>query len=235
MIKRIKLFIFKLVRMLLKKRGYALDDFARTSFSQMGEDRVLDVIFQDQKTGFYVDVGAFHPKLYSNTYLFYLKGWRGINIDAMPGSMQSFRKLRPRDINIEAPIAKTKKKLTYFMFDQPAINGFSQSLSEGRGKSSEFTLIAKKKLTTSSLKNILNENIPSDQEIDFMTVDVEGMDLEILQSNDWEKYRPKVVIVEDLHFSLEKKDRSKIYTFLVRKQYMLIGKTDVSLIFKSKR
>ncbi len=233
--KKVKVLIFKMIRALLKKKGYALDDYARTSFSQMGEDRVLDVIFQDQKNGFYVDVGAFHPKLYSNTYLFYLKGWRGINIDAMPGSMQAFRKLRPRDTNIEAPIAKTKKKLTYFMFDQPAINGFSQSLSERRGKSSEFKIIAKKKLTTYSLQAILDENLPSDQEIDFLSVDVEGMDLEILMSNDWKRYRPKIVIVEDLHFSLEKVDRSKTYAFLIGKQYSLISKTDVSLIFKSKR
>lgn len=235
MMTKIKVFVFKMIRAMLKKKGYALDDFARVSFSQMGEDRVLDVLLQDIKSGFYVDIGAFHPKLYSNTYLFYLKGWRGINIDAMPGSMQAFRKVRPRDINIEVPIAKTKKQLTYFMFDQPAINGFSQNLSKSRDKNTSYKIVAKKKLTTYSLKTVLDKYLPSNQEIDFISVDVEGMDLEILMSNDWIKYRPKIVIVEDLDFSIEKAERSRIYNFLLGKHYTLIGKTDVSLIFKSRK
>ena len=78
--------------------------FATKSYSQEGEDLLLRRIFEHQKNGFYVDVGAHHPFRFSNTYLLYKCGWRGINIDAMPGSMRLFRRFRARDINIECGV-----------------------------------------------------------------------------------------------------------------------------------
>ncbi|MFA7355121.1 MAG: SAM-dependent methyltransferase, partial [Sulfurimonadaceae bacterium] len=84
------------------KNNY-FDGYALKSYSQEGEDMILRRLFEQQPNGFYVDVGAHHPKRFSNTYFFYKKGWRGINIDAMPNSMELFNKIRPRDINIEKP------------------------------------------------------------------------------------------------------------------------------------
>jgi hypothetical protein len=81
--------------------AYRWDSWQRSSWSQEGEDLILARIFGDKPDGFYVDVGAHHPKRFSNTYYFYRRGWRGINIDAMPGSMLAFNRLRPSDINIE--------------------------------------------------------------------------------------------------------------------------------------
>src|SRR5829696_7661265 len=82
------------------------DAYSRKSYSQEGEDLILERIFLEQKKGFYVDVGAHHPKRFSNTFLFYKLGWFGINIDAMPGSMSAFESARPRDINLEVAIAE---------------------------------------------------------------------------------------------------------------------------------
>ena len=79
--------------------------YSNISYSLQGEDMVLKELFADKNQGFYVDVGAHHPFRFSNTYLFYKKGWRGINIDAMPRSMELFDKFRPRDINIECGVA----------------------------------------------------------------------------------------------------------------------------------
>jgi len=84
--------------------------FKRISYSQEGEDLILERFFEGMNTGFYVDVGAFHPKRFSNTYIFYKKGWHGINIDARPGSMKLFNFVRPRDINLEIPISNEKKR-----------------------------------------------------------------------------------------------------------------------------
>ena len=70
-------------------------------FSQNGEDLILNRLLENKSNGFFVDVGAHHPVRFSNTYLSYLNGWNGINIDAMPNSMMIFDKIRPRDINIE--------------------------------------------------------------------------------------------------------------------------------------
>ena len=78
--------------------------------------------------GFYVDVGAHHPRRYSNTYLFYKRGWRGINIDAAPGSMKSFSKTRPRDINLEIGCAKQAGLKEFIIYDQPLVSTFSNDL-----------------------------------------------------------------------------------------------------------
>ena len=57
------------------------------SYAQEGEDLILyRMIYGKIDKGFYVDVGAHHPKRFSNTYFFYRKGWRGINVEPMPGS-----------------------------------------------------------------------------------------------------------------------------------------------------
>ena len=79
-------------------------EFGRLSFSQYGEDLVLGSLLA-KKEGFYVDVGSYDPIRFSNTYYFYRQGWRGINIDPMPGSKKIFDDRRPRDINIEVGIS----------------------------------------------------------------------------------------------------------------------------------
>lgn len=79
-----------------------------------------------------MDVGAHHPKRFSNTHYFYKKGWRGINIDAMPGGMRLFRKIRPKDINLEIAISDKKRVLTYYVFNDHALNGFSKGLPTER-------------------------------------------------------------------------------------------------------
>lgn len=86
-------------------RDLHITRFASKSYAQQGEDLILREILNYASTGFYVDVGAHHPFRFSNTYLFYKQGWRGINIDAMPGSMTLFHRFRPRDINIECGVA----------------------------------------------------------------------------------------------------------------------------------
>ena len=111
-----------------------------TCFAQEGEDLILETFFQNIKKGFFVDVGSFHPVKYSNTYLFYLKGWRGINIDARPQNMDIFNKMRPNDINLEMAIGKYETLLTYYMFDEPALNGFSKEVSEDRNKNTKYKI-----------------------------------------------------------------------------------------------
>jgi FkbM family methyltransferase len=161
------------------------------AFSQEGEDLILNRIFSGKHQGFYIDIGAHHPVRFSNTYLFYKMGWRGINIDAMPGSMKPFQKHRSRDINLEVPINSTSTEIDFYIFNDPALNGFSKELSLKRDSESEIFKIEKTlKLKTYRLDEILNKHLPKNQPIDFMSVDVEGLDLEVLKSNNWEKYRP---------------------------------------------
>ena len=120
----------KFLRILKNIKNDYFSEFAHKSYSQEGEDMILRRIFENQENGFYVDVGAHHPKRFSNTYFFYKHGWKGINIDALPNSMSLFKKLRPRDVNIEQPISDNVESLTYYHFNEPALNGFSKDLSE---------------------------------------------------------------------------------------------------------
>ena len=205
----------------------------RLSFSQDGEDIVIAELFNDKSGGFYVDVGAHHPQRFSNTYYFYLKGWSGINIDAMPGSMKIFDDLRPRDINLEIPISDKSEILTYYEFDEPALNSFSLPLSQERIKTSSYKIIGETQLKTHTLAEVLDKYLPPKQTIDFLSIDVEGLDYQVMSSNNWDKYKPKVILVEDLELSsLKNINTSKVCLFLEERGYVLLAKTMRTLIFK---
>jgi len=146
--------------------------------------------------GFYVDVGAFHPTLFSNTYFFYLNGWSGINVEARPGSKALFDKVRPRDVNLEVGVSRERASLTYyFIGENSPMNSFSRDFL----KQIQMLDHVKSEISipTAPLAEILEQHLPKGQAIDFLNVDVEGHDLEVLESNDWQRFRPRIVVVED--------------------------------------
>ncbi len=176
--------------------------YFRHSFAQEGEDLILASFFEGRRDGFFVDVGAHHPRRFSNTYHFYLfRGWRGINIDATPGSMTAFRRARPQDINIEAAISDERHTLEFFVFNESALNTFDPALAAERDGFQSFAITRKVSINTAPLREILDQRLPTGTKIDFLSVDVEGLDLNVLRSNNWEKYRPTVVLAEDVSMS----------------------------------
>ncbi len=204
------------------------------SYSQEGEDLILARMLGEKKEGFYIDVGAHHPKRFSNTFLFYKRGWRGINIEARPGSKKLFDKIRPRDINVEAPISSEDKILKYYMFNEPALNSFSKEISNSRNGLEDYKIIKEIDLHTKTLKDVLDSNMMGDQHIDFMTIDVEGLDYDVLVSNDWAKYKPSIILIEDVEFDLHSVGKSKVYNYLIGKGYSLIVKIFNTLFFSLK-
>lgn len=209
--------------------------FFQKSYSQNGEDILINSLLNYKKTGYYVDVGAFHPYRFSNTYLFYKKGWRGVNIDAMPGSMKLFNKKRPRDINIEQSISDINQTLTYYMFNEPALNGFSNEISKLNSDKYGYEIILRKKLKTKSLTSVLKGVIKKDQEIDFISIDTEGYDFNVLKSLDLQVYKPKIILIEDLNSSCEKLHKNKIVRFLKKHNYILVSKVLHTLVFLKKQ
>lgn len=203
--------------------------YSQRSFSQEGEDLILRRLFEDQSHGFYVDIGAHHPKLFSNTYFFYQRGWRGINIDAAPGSMKPFNVFRPRDINIESAISSRTDPIYFSIFNEPALNSFNAS--NFQGSNTEYKESKKVKLKPRTLKSILDEYLPDRQVIDFLSVDVEGEDLNVLKSNDWDKFRPKLIAIEERGFDIQDLEKSEIFTFLRTQGYILKAKTLNTLLF----
>lgn len=225
-----KLIPKKYHRKVFELKQSILGRYATKSYSQEGEDLILNRIFGKKKGGFFLDIGAHHPLRFSNTYLFYKKGWTGINIDAMPGSMKAFASKRSKDINLEIAISKEPKMLTYYSFVEPAINGFDRQLSEQRIKDGE-ALLKKIPIQSKTLAEVLNQYLPKETTIDFMTIDVEGLDLEILESNDWSKYMPKVIVVECLGEDVLSVQTSPIYEYLTARNYTLWAKTANTCFF----
>ncbi len=224
MIKRIKLFIIRIVDFLRFKKSY----------SQDGEDVVLQSFYEGIKNykGYFIDVGAHHPVRFSNTWSLYRKGWKGINIDPTPNSMRSFNLLRPRDINLEIGIGSEPKDLMFYCFNEPALNTFDPKLAAERNNGAPYKIINEIKIPTFTLADVLDRHLPLNQHIDVLSIDVEGLDLDVLKSNNWGKYVPDFILVEDVDFKIETPLSSPVYCFLNQLGYSLVAKLKRTLVFE---
>lgn len=214
-----------------------IEPFGEISYSQEGEDILLNkylAALKPLENIHYIDIGAHHPKRFSNTYFFYRRGGCGINIDAMPGSMKLFKKTRSRDINLEIGIATENASKTYFSFNEPAVNTFDKHLADIRCKQGYY-LDRKYSIPTKPLSKILDEHCKWPENIDFMSIDTEGYEMEVLQSNDWKTYRPIFIIIEVLEVEyIEDLAKSDVLKFIENKGYKLISRLFNSLVFVEK-
>lgn len=204
-------FIKELVPRSFKKKIRELlsgkDWYKAMTFSQFGEDVILRQYFRKQELGVFVDVGAYQPVSLSNTYYFYLKGWRGINIEPNPVGIEAFKKMRPEDTNVMMGVSTESAELDYHMMDdKPFENSFSMDQVNERGEyNADVSRTIKVKVDT--LEHILDANL-NGKKPDLFSIDVEGLNLEVLRSNNWEKYRPKVVLIEK-HQNKEEADKNE--------------------------
>jgi FkbM family methyltransferase len=168
------------------------------SFSLDGEDLIIDRLCGHKKNGFYVDVGACHPTRLSNTRYFYDKGWRGMNIEANPSLLPAFTERRPRDINLNVGAGTHDTgTLDFFVMFPPTLGTFSREFMDMNvSRGNEY--IRTEKIPVLKLSTILEKHLPPGTEIDFISVDAEGRDFDVIQSGNWEKFRPKVVCVESV-------------------------------------
>lgn len=202
------------------------------SYAQEGEDLLLARILRNLNisTGFFVDIGAHHPSRFSNTYFYYLRGWRGINVDALPGTKKLFEQMRPRDITIECGVGSKQGILKYFLFNEPALNTFSEQ--EALKKNTPpYHIIDTLQIPIVTLKQVLDEHLPSGTQIDFMTIDAEGFDHAIISSNDWSLYRPRVILIELLNTELDTIDIHPTSCLLRSHNYRAFGKTYNTFFF----
>jgi FkbM family methyltransferase len=208
------------------------DPLSYESFAQEGEDMVLRSILRNQGKGFYVDVGAYHPRRYSNTQYYYCLGWHGINIEADAHLIQEFVKERPRDVNIHCGVGGKEEVRRLTTYIEPALNTFNLELVSKRKRDGVLhEVVSYQEVPMRTLASILEENLPVGQAIDFMTVDVEGLDLEVLESNNWRRYRPRYVLVECFGVSLSEINDDQTVRFLEANSYQLIAKTLNTCIF----
>lgn len=195
---------------------------ARISYSQFGEDLLLDNFFCRKPSGFFVDVGAHHPFYLSNTCFFYKKGWRGINIEPTADGFALLKKHRARDINLRVAISSSVTKAKFL--DAGPLSGIvddNYPHSESEGTITEVDAMP--------LHTVLDKWMPRNptSEIDFLSVDCEGHDYEVLLSNDWDRYKPSVTLVEEHHWDA----RSPIASLLHDHGYVFVARAGLTNIY----
>lgn len=166
---------------------------AMISYAQNREDVLLARVFHDVAAGFYVDVGANDPEHCSVTKHFYDHGWTGINLE--PGRV--FGRLaaaRPRDLNLNVAASDRAGVMTFYEYLEGVFHGLSSLHAELPGDEPELAQREERQVTVRTLRDILTEYRPG--RIDFMSVDVEQHERQVLAGNDWGAFRPRVVLVE---------------------------------------
>ncbi len=188
-------------------------------YAQNREDIILESFFLDKETGFYVDVGAYDPDDDSVTKLFYEKGWRGINIEPQPDRFEKFRRSRPKDTNLNVGVSDKESTLRLRSYSNEGLSTFSQEMKD------EYTSAMRQDTGTTSFTDIdvqvkTLSQIFKEQKvksIDFLKIDVEGLEYEVIAGNEWKKYRPKVLCIESNH--------------LVRNWKEILDDNDYELVF----
>jgi FkbM family methyltransferase len=159
------------------------------SYAQNFEDVLLQRVFSETASGFYIDIGAFDPVIGSVTKAFYDRGWRGINIE--PGLI--FEKLlaeRPRDINLQLAVWDKAGELSFF--EDQADLGTSRVVGE---QPDEDAGTGERLVPCDMLDNIVRTHA-ADEVINFLKIDAEGSESRIIRSTDWTRLRPQIVLVE---------------------------------------
>jgi len=218
---------------------YKLDQLlnnAHLSYAQEGEDLVLNKLLGKRDRGVYIDVGANHPKRFSNTYLFYKKGWRGINVEPNPNLFKLLQEHRPNDLNFNIGVNNEKDNLEYYMFNEPALNTFSIEEKDQYLLNPNYHLIDTIKVEVRTLDEIIeNQNEINISKIDFLSIDAEGFDLKVLKSINLKKYKPEIILIEILNIkTIEEVFQNDIYSYLKSNNYNLILRTGNTFFFKTK-
>jgi FkbM family methyltransferase len=167
-----------------------------TSYSQRFEDLYLGCCFPDQRDGFYIDIGAGHPVYDNVSFAFYLRGWRGIAVEPNPWLSQLADGVRPRDRNIRALVGAAEGEAAFHLVNE--FHGLSTMIADhARKAESEFGKASQTMtMPVTTLRALCEQHAPASFE--FLKIDVEGVEDDVILGGDWKRFRPKVVVVEAL-------------------------------------
>ena len=166
------------------------------SYAQNREDIYINWLLKGKKGGFYVDIGASDPTHLSVTKFFYERGWKGINVEPIKRYIDLLNSQRPEDINLMLGVAKEPGVLEFREYpDADGLSGFSQEMQNQYSEIKSIDYVVE----VLPLMDILTNNLPVDISIDFMKIDVEGYEYEVIMSNDWDKFRPDLLVIEANH------------------------------------
>ncbi len=208
----------------------------KISYSLTSIDLIVDYIFQ-KKNGIYIDVGCNHPVYNNNTYLLNKKGWQGINIDIDKKSVELFNLFRKKDFNINLAVSSKKAELEYINFhDKSPINMIKTNQNQNL-----HSLEKIKKIKSDTLNSIIEKSPYHDRKIDFVTIDVEGHEIEVIKGFNLKKYKPSIIVIEYLdttlkkieikNFNLQNIINSEIYKIMINSDYHMVNWLHSDLIF----
>jgi len=192
----------------------------KQSWAQQGEDVTIDFIFK------WV-LNCDNPSYLSNTWLFYKKGCRGVNIEPDPELIKAFHQKRPGDININAGVGKESGAFDFYVLSSTTLNTFSKEEADRLIGKYDGALSIKevKKINVIPVNEILDKYFKGNENY-FISLDVEGWDFEILQAIDFEQYRPTVICIETNNM-----EEDRTIAFLKEKGYLLYASNTINCIF----
>lgn len=197
----------------------------KTSFAKSGLDLQVFQMLQQKKKGFFVDIGSHHPIIGNNTFYFYLLGWKGICIDPNPEFIDLYKNKRPNDIFLNIGISDSNQnELEYYQLkkEMSVRNTFSKEYITKHHLEDQIEKIIP--IEVKKLANVFEEQQLKNKTIDFLSIDCEGLDFEILKSNNWVDFRPQIICIET-HDQLSNDLDSDVTKFMKSMRYNLLGKT----------
>lgn len=226
-------FIEQLKRYLKPIKRFFSRKYKKT-YSQAGEDIIISSALGSMKISKvkYLDIGAHHPFYLSNTYLFYTNGGSGVCVEPDPYLFKLIQKKRPKDkcLNIGIGVDRTEEA-DFYLMSAKTLNTFSKSEAEKVDRETKFKIQSKIKIPLESVNTLIDKYF--DQTPNFISLDVEGLDMEILRSFDFNKYRPEIFCVETLSFTDDntgEKDQD-IIDFMISNNYFVFADTHINTIF----
>jgi FkbM family methyltransferase len=201
-----------------------IPEHAKVVYSHWGEDSIIDFVFANMTSGRYLDIGCYHPALYSNTMQLYTKGWNGVNIDPNPFMIEQCLQMRPRDISLKKAVGGKHGSIEYFSFhDWASSNTASEEFARAISVGQNLQMPTGQTVELVTLAEIM-EAYFSDAAPDFVNIDVEDLDVDVLKSGDWTRFRPKLVAIEDFKFRTASPGDSAIYSFLSENGYLMVSR-----------
>jgi FkbM family methyltransferase len=205
----------------------------RTSYSQTGEDMLMaflvDALLISRPS--YLDIGAYHPIDFNNTYYFYLQGASGINVEPNPSAISEFNHLRSRDRNFNVGIAANRGTLTYHEFDAPTLNTFSEKDAHAYQQIGH-RLIRSIEVEVETVDDILKA-AGCDSFPQILNLDIEGMELPVLQSMNLQDNGPVVICIETIEYAPrlgQGRKRHELNAFLEDNGYQIFADTYINTI-----
>jgi FkbM family methyltransferase len=213
-------------------QGHRYQWFGPSSYSQHGEDLFLLGTFN--RLGIhkpsYLDIGAHHPTIISNTALLYSRGSRGINVDANPEHMEDFRRERPEDINLNVGVAPDRGELTFYRFSGETAGRSSFSKKDIDALTAQYPNMRPEevKVKTFTLNDVVDQ-YSAGIFPDLLCIDIEFLDAAVLETADFSKSRPKVICTELFNSPGEKEP--EIYHILATKGFARYSRCGSNVIF----